>query len=86
MTLSSSLQGKIIVLIDGVNRLMSDDINEAGLAWLPLEFSSNVRFILSATLPANSGSTLDAPSAVLGTLSIATYFQLLRLSSLKLTK
>lgn len=60
----ASKRGKIIVVIDGVNRLMSDEDNEASLAWLPLELPSNVRFVLSATVPSEGlESTLMDKSA-----------------------
>ena len=49
-------RGIIIIVIDGLNRLMTGDdsglgnrIEEASLRWLPLEFPPNVRVILSVT-------------------------------------
>lgn len=47
-------KGRIIIVIDGVNRLVNNDNAEDGLTWLPLEFPPNVRFILSVTTPPSS--------------------------------
>ena len=44
-------RGKIIIVLDGLGRLVTDDENEAGMMWLPLEFPPNVRIILSAGAP-----------------------------------
>lgn len=41
-------KGKIIIVIDGLHRLESHE-GENGLSWLPLEFPSNIRVVLSAT-------------------------------------
>ena len=42
-------KGKLIVVIDGIHRLVTNEDTEAGLAWLPLEFPPNMRIIISAT-------------------------------------
>jgi hypothetical protein len=63
-------KGKIIIVIDGVNRLMSDEENEATLAWLPLEVPTNVRFVLSATIPPE-GSLFDSKAAISTTMKAA---------------
>ena len=42
-------KGTLIIVIDGINLLTSQDGSEVGLTWLPLEFPSNVRFILSVS-------------------------------------
>lgn len=44
-------KGPLIIVIDGLNRLMmgNDNNEEADLLWLPLEFPPNVRVILSVT-------------------------------------
>lgn len=44
-------RGKVIIVIDGLNRLVNNDGTEDSLAWLPLEFPPNVRVILSVTIP-----------------------------------
>jgi nephrocystin-3 len=41
-------KGKVIIVIDGLHRLQSTG-GETNLSWLPLEYSPNVRVILSAT-------------------------------------
>ena len=46
-------KGKLVIVIDGIHRLVNNDDKEAPLAWLPLEFPPNVRMIVSATRPAN---------------------------------
>lgn len=58
----ASKRGKIIVIIDGVNRLVSNDDSDASLAWLPLVFPPNVRVVLSATVPSLKGTFLDPKS------------------------
>jgi len=56
----ASKRGKIIIVIDGLNRLVSQD-GEAGLTWLPLTFPSNVRVILSASaIPTGTFNELNA--------------------------
>ena len=47
----ASKRGKVIIVIDGLNRLVNNDGTEDSLAWLPLEFPPNVRVILSVTIP-----------------------------------
>ena len=42
-------RGKFIVVIDGIHRLVANDDDEAGLAWLPLDFPPNMRIIITAT-------------------------------------
>lgn len=44
-------KGRVIIVIDGLNRLVNNDNGEDGLTWLPLQFPPNVRFILSVTTP-----------------------------------
>lgn len=44
----------VIIIIDGIDRLVPDDDNESLLSWLPLEPLSNVKIILSATVPLDS--------------------------------
>jgi hypothetical protein len=44
-------RGKVIIVIDGLNRLVNNDGSEDSLAWLPLVFPPNVRVILSVTIP-----------------------------------
>jgi hypothetical protein len=44
-------RGKVIIVIDGLNRLVNNDGTEDSLAWLPLVFPPNVRVILSVTIP-----------------------------------
>ena len=47
----ASKRGKIIIVIDGLHRLVSsDEGTEAALNWLPLTLPSNVRVVLSATI------------------------------------
>jgi hypothetical protein len=45
----ASKKGKVIVIVDGLSRLVSSDDSEAGLSWIPLELPANIRFILSTT-------------------------------------
>ena len=45
----ASKRGKVIIVIDGLNRLVNNENVEDSLAWLPLEFPPNVRVILSVT-------------------------------------
>jgi len=40
----------IIIVIDGLNRIVNNDNIEDGITWLPLIFPSNVRVILSVTI------------------------------------
>jgi hypothetical protein len=47
-------KGRVIIIIDGLNRLVNNDNGEDGLTWLPLQFPPNVRFILSVTTPPSS--------------------------------
>ena len=47
----ASKKGHIIIVIDGIHRLLTNEDKEAGLAWLPVEFPPNVRIILTATSP-----------------------------------
>jgi len=52
---TASRKGRmIIIVVDGVDRLVSDDQNESVLSWVPLEPLSNVKIILSATVPSDS--------------------------------
>lgn len=44
-------RGKVIIVIDGLNRLVNNDGSEDSLAWLPLVFPPNVRVLLSVTIP-----------------------------------
>lgn len=44
-------KGKVIIVMDGLGRLTTDDGNEASMMWLPLEFPANVRVILTAAAP-----------------------------------
>eukprot|EP00601_Ochromonadales_sp_CCMP2298_P003093 CAMPEP_0173190036 /NCGR_PEP_ID=MMETSP1141-20130122/12128_1 /TAXON_ID=483371 /ORGANISM="non described non described, Strain CCMP2298" /LENGTH=305 /DNA_ID=CAMNT_0014114113 /DNA_START=63 /DNA_END=977 /DNA_ORIENTATION=+ len=44
-------RGRVIIVIDGLNRLVNNEGAEDSLAWLPLEFPPNVRVILSVTIP-----------------------------------
>jgi len=59
----ASKRGRLIIVIDGIHRLVTNEDAEAGLAWLPLEFPANVRIILTATESkesmANNGDSLD---------------------------
>ena len=52
----ASKRGRIVIVLDGVHRLVTNEDTEAGLAWLPLEFPPNVRIILTATKENNSHS------------------------------
>lgn len=60
-------KGKVIIVMDGLGRLLTDDGNEAGMMWLPLEFPANVRVILSAAAPNtmdfNGNGTLGGDSS-----------------------
>ena len=44
----ASRKGKVIIVIDGIQRMTSLD-GEAGLSWLPLEFPPNVRVVVSTS-------------------------------------
>lgn len=64
-------KGKVIIVIDGLHRLRSNDGGEDALAWLPLSFPPNVRVILSVTVPASgtgqshhAGMAADIPEEV----------------------
>ncbi len=46
-------KGKIIIIIDGLQRLTSNSESGTGLTWLPLNFPSNVRLIASSSAPAS---------------------------------
>ena len=47
----ASKRGRIIIVIDGLHRLVSsDEGTEAALNWLPLTLPPNVRVVLSATI------------------------------------
>lgn len=48
----ASKRGKVIVIVDGLHRIATNDSSEANLAWLPLILPPGVRFVLSATTPA----------------------------------
>ena len=39
---------KLIFVLDGVNRIRSEDMPTGSLKWLPMQFPPNVRFILSS--------------------------------------
>lgn len=65
-------KGRVIIVIDGLNRLVNNDNGEDGLTWLPLQFPPNVRFILSVTTPPGSAidsSSSDSKQSVKGTKS-----------------
>ena len=47
----ASKRGKVIIVIDGIHRIATNDSNEANLAWLPLVLPPGVTFVLSATTP-----------------------------------
>ena len=48
---AASKRGKIVIVIDGLHRLISNDEGtEAAFNWLPLTFPPNVRVVLSATV------------------------------------
>jgi len=55
-------KGRVIIVIDGLNRLVNNDNVEDGLTWLPLQFPPNVRFILSVTTPPSLGETTNLSS------------------------
>jgi len=55
-------KGRVIIVIDGLNRLVNNDNGEDGLTWLPLQFPPNVRFILSVTTPPLSGDSTNIAS------------------------
>lgn len=42
-------RGRLIIVIDGLHRLVTNEDTEASLSWLPLEFPPNVRVILTVT-------------------------------------
>jgi len=71
----ASKKGKIIIVIDGVTGLMSDDNNEANLAWLPLDFPPNVRFVLSATIPAEGTILILRRPHILALVQLLTNFE-----------
>lgn len=60
----ASRKGKVIIVIDGIQRLCSQD-GETGLSWLPLEFPPNVRVVVSAVsdvrAPAGGGEADTKP-------------------------
>ena len=58
---SASKRGKVIIIIDGLNRLISRE-GEAELNWLPLVFPPNVRVILSASMSSSQVSSDASPS------------------------
>jgi hypothetical protein len=41
----------VIVVVDGLHRIATNDSSPANLAWLPLELPPGVRFVISATTP-----------------------------------
>lgn len=43
-------KGKVLVVIDGLNRLLNNEGQEDALAWLPINYPANVRFILTVTV------------------------------------
>ena len=43
-------RGRLIIVIDGLHRLVTNEDTEASLSWLPLEFPPNVRVILTVTV------------------------------------
>lgn len=52
---AASRKGRmIVIIIDGVDRLVPDEEDESPLSWLPMEPLSNVKIILSATVPSDS--------------------------------
>jgi hypothetical protein len=46
----ASKKGGVIIVIDGINYLTSEDGTEIGLTWLPLEIPPNVRIIVSVSI------------------------------------
>ena len=62
----ASKRGRLIIVIDGIHRLVTNEDTEAGLAWLPLTFPANVRIILTATEP----NDLERPSMMMNQPSI----------------
>ena len=46
---AAAKKGRLIIVIDGLHRLVTNEDTEASLAWLPLEFPPNVRVILTIT-------------------------------------
>lgn len=55
----ASKKGKVILVIDGIHRLLDNDNSESSLSWLPIEFPPNVRVILSVTV----GNSLEDTTA-----------------------
>lgn len=58
----ASKKGKIIIIIDGIHRLRSNDGTEDSLSWLPLELPPNVRIIVSVTDQEQSSSPPEVSS------------------------
>lgn len=60
----ASKKGKpVIIIIDGINRLLNNDGSDAGLAWLPLVFPPYVRVVLSCvSISRMSSRKLKSPS------------------------
>ena len=56
-------KGRVIIVIDGVNRLTPDELNDSVLSWLPLTSQPNVKIILSATVPRGSAMFSNASSS-----------------------
>lgn len=50
----ASKKGKIIIVIDGVHRISPDEKNDSVLSWLPQQSTSNIKIILTATIPIGS--------------------------------
>ena len=68
----SAKRGRLIIVIDGLHRLLTNEDTEAGLAWLPLEFPPNVRVILTVTETAAAPApTSAAPRDSLASSSLA---------------
>jgi hypothetical protein len=59
----ASKRGKVIVVVDGLHRIATNDSSEANLAWLPLVLPPGIRFVLSATSP----SPIPKGKTVIGT-------------------
>ncbi len=60
----ASKKGKIVVVVDGIHRLIGNDGSEDSLSWLPLELPSNVRIILSVTDSSSESLSLGSQGDV----------------------
>jgi hypothetical protein len=61
----ASKKGKIVIIIDGIHQLKTNDGSEDTLSWLPLELPPNVRMILSATANINEPSKEERNAAAI---------------------